>query len=445
LRTGSEFSLRGTVDRNGQSLLVNAELVHTREGLVLWSTTMRRDAADAPLLQQQLATFAAAVVRCSLTLRKVVQYDQSIDQFAIVLSFCDAALGGRIEPLPEIARRLVEAAPHEAGSYALQALANARVSRLTAFRFTARPPQESQRLRTLVYDSAKRALAMEPNGQSAALAYLAEAIVFDPAVSLAEREKYFQKALSLHPANGYAYFDYALFLTGVGRIEEARTYVMRSLNVEPLNYDGVAFAAYLSAVLGDVAAARDQFNEIESKAMFPADSDVPLWFEVEFAYGDPAVARKMAAADDRVLRRNSDDPDKSALACMNAFLDARSNSVRPSEDEIEAACASNWFWDRAFVHAYFEHVDWIFRQPRDDRDFWDFYPFFHSLHFFLPEFRAVRADPRFMAFIVKTGRVDYWLDTDQWPDFCKEEKLPYDCKETAVAARAQVNAERAGG
>ncbi len=46
----------------------------------------------------------------------------------------------------------------------------------------------------------------------------------------------------------------------------------------------------------------------------------------------------------------------------------------------------------------------------------------------MPHMRIVRADPRFMPLAVRLGLADYWLDTDQWPDFCTTDKLPYDCK-----------------
>ena len=58
----------------------------------------------------------------------------------------------------------------------------------------------------------------------------------------------------------------------------------------------------------------------------------------------------------------------------------------------------------------------------------------------MPHMRIVRADPRFMPLAARLGLVDYWLDTDQWPDFCATEKLPYDCKEAALAARVNANA-----
>ena len=61
---------------------------------------------------------------------------------------------------------------------------------------------------------------------------------------------------------------------------------------------------------------------------------------------------------------------------------------------------------------------------------------------FMPHMRLVRADPRFMTQAARLGLVDYWLETGHWPDFCTEEKLPYDCKKAALAERAANNSAR---
>jgi hypothetical protein len=49
---------------------------------------------------------------------------------------------------------------------------------------------------------------------------------------------------------------------------------------------------------------------------------------------------------------------------------------------------------------------------------------------------SMRRDPRFMKLAARIGLVDYWLDSGHWPDFCRTEQLPYDCKEAALAASA---------
>jgi len=66
---------------------------------------------------------------------------------------------------------------------------------------------------------------------------------------------------------------------------------------------------------------------------------------------------------------------------------------------------------------------------------------FNAPHFlFLPDGRALRRDPRFIALADKNGLAGYWRATGKWPDFCAEPSLPYDCKaEAAKVAGARRN------
>jgi|KBSSwiStaDraftv2_1062776.scaffolds.fasta_scaffold95581_2 tetratricopeptide (TPR) repeat protein len=437
-RTTAEFTLRGNVDREGANYVVSADLLHNREGLVLWSTTMQRNAAEPQLLELRFSTSIAKVMRCALALRRVAKDDASVDLVGNLFQWCAAGDDGRLEQLPVIAQKVVEAAPSDTLSYSLRAYSNAIVSTTTAVYFTDRTAEERARLRTLTYDSAKTALEMDSNGLTAGGAYFARAVVIDPAVGLVEREQLFQKALSLAPQVWPYYYYYAKFLGDVGRIEDARNYLMRGLSVEPLRFDPLASdAAYLAAALGELSAARDQFKEVKAKGAYASDSDVPSWFDMESDYGDPAIAKQMLA-NNKQLGRNLVDPTQDASNCLNAFLDFRSGHVQLTEHQVKAACSSGFFGPPAVVIGSFGLVDWEFREFETDwgsRDFYALYPGL-ATQYFLPNLRSVRADPRFMRFAEKIGRVDYWLDSGHWPDYCRTDTLPYDCKEAALAARA---------
>jgi hypothetical protein len=48
----------------------------------------------------------------------------------------------------------------------------------------------------------------------------------------------------------------------------------------------------------------------------------------------------------------------------------------------------------------------------------------------------MRRDPRFMPLAARFGLPQYWLASGEWPDFCSEPGLPYDCKAEAGKAVA---------
>src|SRR4029079_16614279 len=54
---------------------------------------------------------------------------------------------------------------------------------------------------------------------------------------------------------------------------------------------------------------------------------------------------------------------------------------------------------------------------------------------FRPALRDVWRDPRSMAAAANLGLLHYWKATENWPDFCTDPTLPYDCKKEAAKYR----------
>ncbi len=50
---------------------------------------------------------------------------------------------------------------------------------------------------------------------------------------------------------------------------------------------------------------------------------------------------------------------------------------------------------------------------------------------FRPFMKDIRADPRLIQFAFRVGLLSFWRKSGVWPDFCKDPKLPYDCREEA--------------
>jgi hypothetical protein len=57
-----------------------------------------------------------------------------------------------------------------------------------------------------------------------------------------------------------------------------------------------------------------------------------------------------------------------------------------------------------------------------------------------PAFSKARQSPGIMGWLDRTGQLDYWLQTDSWPDFCEDPELPYECADAARRFRAQTPA-----
>ena len=56
---------------------------------------------------------------------------------------------------------------------------------------------------------------------------------------------------------------------------------------------------------------------------------------------------------------------------------------------------------------------------------------------FRPALKNFRHDRRFLEFARRAGLLDYWQKSGNWPDFCIDPDLPYDCKAEAAKLGAR--------
>ena len=416
----AELVLRGTVGHEGEQLVVNTEVVDARGGLVLWSTAMRGDVAHGRTLEQDFSGYLGWVLQCAANQQRSTKDDPSIDLFSRLLGVCDAFVSGRFEQAAEFARRIVAAAPQFAGGYALRATANASVTNADVGHVE-KPPEEVARLRALVYEDSRIAEEMNPEVDS----YYARAIVDDPNVGFAARERLFEKSIDVNPELAVGLRPLATLLERVGRIHDALDRLQRAVSINPMDVSSANEVARLNAWTGNLELARKQFDDLREQY---ADSGADFWqFWTELFLGDPAIAKRIS---ERFVPTWSSFGKTTIMiedACGRALLDWRVHDSHPSRTEIDAACPNGTGPD---VPGFFGSVD-------DALYEWEVrgVPIVWQDTLFMPHFRSLRADPRFMRLALKMGLVDYWLETDRWPDFCREETLAYDCKTAALAAR----------
>src|SRR5262249_17035588 len=145
--------------------------------------------------------------------------------------------------------------PDYAISHALCAAANAAASVVQSGVATS---DELARLRKLARECADRALAMDPK---MANAYFAKAALNDPGLKVSEREHLVRKALEVDPNFQIGMLSYAGLLYGVGRLREARGFIERLINDDPIvPAETWIERAVAAAAVGEILLARDQFR-----------------------------------------------------------------------------------------------------------------------------------------------------------------------------------------
>jgi hypothetical protein len=139
-------------------------------------------------------------------------------------------------------------------------------------------------------------------------------------------------------------------------------------------------------------------------------------------FGDPKVARQYSnftsPALDAYLRARA---DPSAANVDKLVATIRQMERNPDRGMFAFAVQALGEFNRTD-----ELLRWVGRTSTDEiaND---------SYILFRPALAGFRRDPRFMQLATRIGLTRYWRATGQWPDFCREPTLPYDCK--AEAAR----------
>ncbi len=97
---------------------------------------------------------------------------------------------------------------------------------------------------------------------------------------------------------------------------------------------------------------------------------------------------------------------------------------------IRAAAAENrlpynFVFELLAVSGYHDDAMQLAKERIAADDFW----FRGTL--FRPALVEFRSNPEVFELFEMNGLLEYWLSSDEWPDFCEEPGLPYDCRSVA--------------
>ena len=228
---GVDGIVEGTVLRSGERVRISAQLVNASTDMHMWAESYDRDLRDILALQSEVARAIAKEIQITLTPQEKAQLRQTrtVDPGAY-----EAFLKGRyhwnkrtpaaVKKGMEFFQRAIEKDPTYAAAY----VSLADGAAVTGFWGFVPPEEGFGRAKSI----AKKALEFEETSEAhAALAWALLHYDFDFPAS--ERE--FRRSNDLNPgyANGAQW--YAMYLTLMGRTEEAVVEVRRALQLDPLS------------------------------------------------------------------------------------------------------------------------------------------------------------------------------------------------------------------
>lgn len=408
----------------GDSLRADVSLLSAWDSRILWATSAEKPVAEFVDLRQEAVAKLGDVLRCAVD---VSSHSRRLgpEVLGLYLNGCgrmsDVYASSPDQEVLSIFRQITDQAPDFAPGWANLAL-------LEVQSFPGTPPSERPALARQMELHLDRATELDPNlpetVTAKAFAHPNDGTKWPRALGLLER------GLEQHPDSPLLHYTRGQFLGDVGRRNDAVVAARRAMQLNPLSPS--IRENYISALAysGAIEAAFKALEEAE--AIWPGSTVLDqARYRLDLRYGDPKAARRS------LVERGSGDLRPVPLdTAWLAFLDARSDptpaNIEKALDGFRARYRRNPWDIPGYLQALgtFGRVDEAFEvvEPAETLDSM----LASTEALFRPHMRSIRSDPRFMALAARLKLLDYWQQSGNWPDFCSEPQLPYDCEAEAA-------------
>ena len=297
---GVRFVLEGSVQRSGDRIRINAQLIDALTGRHMWAERYERPMGELFALQDEITMKILTAIQV-----KLVEGEQgagygkwrgkeSVDCYLKILEGFKIYHGWNIESTREtrrIAEETLAMCPEAPGSYLLMA----SVHLAEIFLGIGKSPQESAEKGI---EMAQKTIAMDDSTVDAygILALLYRLIgEYDKAIVEAER------GVALAPGGAWAHQFYAMALSAAGRSEEAIPIFQKVIRLDPGGF-GTYYVAF-----GEALRATGRFEEAVSafkKALQPAPDDIIAHVLLASTYSLMGREKEARAEAAEVLRIN---------------------------------------------------------------------------------------------------------------------------------------------
>lgn len=398
-------------------------LMSGKDRSILWSKDFDPPATGLADLKQQIALTSGGVLDCAMEGMEPHQR-LKLDTLKIYLNACAQIEDvGAVDPRPVIPmfESVVEQSPRFLPAWRRLLMAESEIVGTAPNEGESADPQLVRRLREHI----RRADALEPDMSEA---LIAKAALLPPRDFVSSTALY-ERAARQSPDNAAVLSAYAAALGRVGQTRESVKLAGQVARLAPLSPRALGGHILALAYSGRFELAERELREAER--LWPGTAMVrDARYRYYYRYGDPKVAMEMPESDapggmPRLFLKTRIDPSP---ANIQAFL-ARADQVLARMRNPTAGVGFITVARGTFGHSD-ELFPLLLNWPKADD------VAVLSEVFYRPELKQFRQDPRFMAVARRAGLLDYWQKSGNWPDFCFEADMPYDCKKEAAKLAA---------
>ena len=406
--------VRGNTMNDHGLLRANIEFVSGRSGGVIWAWQISRPIAELDQFEDQIGLQIARELHFAYTSGRGRYFDRDAEFARLSLAHTDTLARNGDEAV-RFAAQITGRAPEFARGWAEYA-----TDLVLASEYLPMPLRLAANARARSY--AWRALRLNPHE---GLAYGALMLTLDTAPQWIERDKVALRGMAAAPNEPMIHCFRYDSLSGVGRLRDALVEAKLSFQHEHFLPGPLIKQIEGEALVGDLAKARDDLAL--AQRFWPHHP----WFEgmaleLELTKGDPLEALKLLDAREA---RNREYRSPSLRAYLKWRASPSSASKAQAERQIENVPNDDGSIDKVQLLVMLGDLDEAYRMAKE-------VPTSSYLEnsWFSVALAPFRADPRFMTFAARLGIAQIWQQTGEWPDFCSDRGLKYDCKTAARAA-----------
>jgi tetratricopeptide (TPR) repeat protein len=419
--THADFIFQVSADSQAAAPAASLMLLAGRDRSVLWSQDFKQESGDPADLNRQASFTAARVLGCALdgfSPRRAPLKPTLLKSYLNACALLDETFFDDTSQAVRMLQQITKDAPTFRPGWAKRLIAETnRYQNLSERDKEAYAPQ----LRQLIADARN----LDPDIPEA---YVAE-IELLPGRDFYNEVRLADRAVKIDPNNVFVLAARSLVMLLVGRMDSAVEDARRAASLDPLS--PAIRSAYLQALIysGRTDAARSELAEAEQ--LWPdASTILDARYRLDLRYGNLAEA----AGALKLMQSGKVSASRIGEAFVRARLDPTKANVDHAIELATSAYRSRPDVDRMaeLIGALgeFRRTDELLNfllAARDESQF----PYFVEI-LFRPSQANLRADPRFMQVAAHLGLLDYWRRSEDWPDFCSDPDLPYDCKKEAA-------------
>ena len=394
--------------------------LRSRAGDILWSASVEQPSSAATALGKQVSVQAARALSCAaeaLDFRRERIRGDTLKRYVSACTDYDTAYGTNSDEGRQISQldQVIAKAPHFVPAWSK--LFVTEVDDMES---------EADEGRAMQQVMARQIAQAQRLGLDFGEIYVAKAATFLPS-DYVDIFRTYEDGLGRYPRNANLYSAAASKYLFVGRMNDAVDAAGRAAQLDPQSPGTLQGLVSTDAYAGQTDAAYAQLRKAEQ--LWPdAPALLDARYRLDLRYGDPKEAQSLIGAP---YMQNALGPQQAA------FLAAR---LDPSPANIDRSIAEErkiYGQYPTFVAqivqalAQFGHKDEVIaillNYSGDDYD-----KGLAAEVLFRPAMRDVWRDPRSMAVAAHFKLLHYWKASGNWPDFCVDPSLPYDCKKEAA-------------